>query len=150
MKRIVLLAAILTISFGVFSQTNPITWSISQSRVADGSYDVIISADIHHDWYIYGMNIGEGGPLPLVISLEDQENVVHSAHFSEITPAVTMYDEVFGMDVSTYKSHAEFKCNYNPKTAISSITLIIDGQACNKINGSCVQVFENIPFTISQ
>lgn len=136
-------------SFGIFAQTNPVTWSITQNRVEDGSYNVIISADIHPDWYIYGVDIGEGGPLPLIISIEDRENTVYSAHFSVLTPATTSYDEIFGMNVSSFKSHADFKYNYVPKSDILSLTIIIDGQACNKINGSCVQVFENIPFTIS-
>jgi len=150
MKRILFVAVIITMWFGVQAQTNPISWSTSQSRVADGSYNVIISAEIHPDWYIYGMNIGEGGPLPLLISIEDSENSVYSSTITEITPALSVYDEIFEMDVTSYKNHAEIKCNYVPKTGVTTLTLIIDGQACNKVNGTCVQIFESIPFTISE
>ncbi len=150
MKQILLLSAILLLSLSIFSQESPVNWTINQERVADGSMNLIITAEIHHDWYIYGMNMSEGGPLPLLISFDNQQNVVDWAKFSEITPAETMYDEIFGMDVSSYQHHTEFKCNFVPKTGVATLNLVLDGQACNKVNGVCVQIQESIPFTISE
>jgi hypothetical protein len=150
MKKIVFFAAIMTISLGVFAQAAPTTWTITQNRVVDGSRNLIITADIHHDWYIYGMNMAEGGPLSLEFSIEDAETTVNSARFTEITPGAVMYDEIFEINVSSYTTQAQFKCNYVPKTGVQTLTLVIDGQACNKINGTCIQIIESIPITISE
>lgn len=150
MKHILFLTAMLTFSLSIFSQESPVNWTISQERVADGSFNITINADINSDWYIYGMNMSEGGPLPLLLSFENSESSVTWAKFSEITPAETMYDEIFNMDVSSYQHSAAFKCNFVPQTGITALTLIIDGQACNKVNGSCIQVLESIPVAISE
>ena len=94
------------------------------------------------------MNMDEGGPLPLFISFEDAENKIITSEFTEISIANKMYDEVFGMDVNSYTKKVEIKCMFVPKRGTEKITLIIDGQACNKKDGSCIQVYETIPLEI--
>lgn len=150
MKIFIILTVAVLLSLTALSQEEHVNWSVTQSRSENGSYNLIITADIHPDWYIYGMNIGDGGPLPLILSIENQETVVSSATFSEITEPTVMYDEIFEMNVSSYMHQAKFKCNYVPKTDIMSVSLIIDGQACNKVNGSCIQVYQNITVNIQQ
>jgi hypothetical protein len=150
MKKIIFIVAILTFSLSVFSQESPVAWQVSQNRVVDGSRNIIITANINPNWYIYGMNMGEGGPLPLLLSFENQGSNVVWANFTEVTPATSMYDEVFSMNVTSYTLQAEFKCNYVPKADVTSLTLIIDGQACNKITGICAQVSQSIPILIQE
>ena len=94
------------------------------------------------------MNISDGGPLPLYLSFEDAENIVSAAEFTEISKPKEMYDEVFEMKTSSYSGKVEIKCKFVPKKEVKNINLIIDGQACNKSNGSCVQVYETIPIEI--
>lgn len=148
MKQITLISALILLSLTAISQNTAATWNITQSRSEDGSHNLHITANIHPDWYIYGMNIEEGGPLPLHFSFENQNEVVSSAVFTEKTTATTAYDEVFEMNVSSYSNNPEFRCNYVPRPDKTSVTLIIDGQACNKINGSCIQVYQMISLTI--
>ncbi|MDD3687653.1 MAG: protein-disulfide reductase DsbD family protein [Bacteroidales bacterium] len=150
MKIFSILTVAVLLSLTALAQEEPVNWSVTQSRSEDGSYNITITADIHPDWYIYGMNIGDGGPLPLLLSIENQETVVSSVTFSEITEPTVMYDEIFEMNVSSYMHQAQFKCNYVPKTDIMSVSIIIDGQACNKVNGSCIQVYQNITVNIQQ
>ena len=150
MKILTILTVAVLFCLTALAQDEPANWSITQSRSEDGSYNLIITADIHQEWYIYGMNISDGGPLPLLLSIENQETVISSAVFSEITTPTVMYDEVFEMNVSSYMHQARFKCNYVPKSAIMSVSLIIDGQACNKVNGTCIQVYQNITVNIQQ
>jgi hypothetical protein len=144
MKRCVFFLTIVFAYLISFSQENIVEWETSVSRIDDGSYNLVINADIDSDWYIYGMNIEEGGPLPLEFSIEDSENKVFTFSFSEISVADKMFDDVFGMDVMSYTHKAEFKCNFMPKKDINMFNIIIEGQACNKKNGMCVQISENI------
>lgn len=137
-------------SLSAFTQENPVTWNINQSRSDDGSYNLHINADIQNSWYVYGMNLDEGGPMPLKFDINDKDNIIDSLDFKEVTQAITVYDDVFTMNVSSYQGKSEFLVNYVPKTEINSLTLIIDGQACNTENGLCTLIYEEIPITIQK
>lgn len=137
-------------SLSAFTQENPITWNINQSRLDDGSYNLHINADIQRNWYVYGMNLDEGGPMPLKFDIKDKNDIIDSIDFKEVTQAITVYDDVFTMNVSTYQGKSEFSVNYVPKTEINSLTLIIDGQACNTENGLCTLIYEEIAITIQK
>lgn len=145
MKRFTILTIFTIIAAISFAQEASITWQVEQTRDADGSYILNITADISHDWYMYGMNMDEGGPLPLYLSFEDSDEKTTSVKFEEITKAKTMYDDVFEMDVMSYTDKVHIKCIFVPKTEVKSLDLIIDGQACNKKDGSCIQVYDSIP-----
>lgn len=150
MKILTLISFVFLMSLSAFSQENPVTWNINQSRSEDGSFNFHIKADIRNNWYVYGMNLDEGGPLPLKLDIKDKEDMVYNADIKEVTPAITVYDDVFTMNVSSYQGNSEFVINYVPKTEINSLTIIIDGQACNTENGMCVLVYEEIPITIQK
>ncbi|MDD3859204.1 MAG: protein-disulfide reductase DsbD family protein [Bacteroidales bacterium] len=144
MKRYILALTLVFVTLITYSQENIAEWKTSVSRIDDGSYNLIISADIHSDWYIYGMKNTDGGPLALEFSIKDSDSNFHTVSFMEISVADKTFDDVFGMEVETYSKKAEFKCNFVPKSGIESFNLIIEGQACNKHNGLCVQISENI------
>jgi len=144
MKKFALSLIIVLVYMVSFSQENIVEWRTNVSRIDDGSYNLVISADIHSDWYIYGMNNKEGGPLSLEFKIEDSENKVFAFTFSEITTPDKVYDDIFGMDIMSYSHKADFKCNFMPKSGITSLNIIIEGQACNKKNGMCVQISEKV------
>ena len=148
MKKTLILSLLFVISISLFAQESIIDWKIDQSREDTGSHALLISAEIPVDWYIYGMNMEEGGPLPLFIEFEDSENLMHAVEFKEISKPKEMYDDIFEMNVNSYTKKVEIKCIFVPKEGVSTVNLIIDGQACNKIDGSCVQVYENIKIEI--
>ena len=150
MKRFLISLVFIIAGFISFTQENIVTWKTGISRIDDGSYNLIISADIHSDWYIYGMELGDGGPLPLVFSIEDSESKFISVVFSEITVADLAYDDFFKMEYSSFSNKADFKCNFVPKKGVESFDLIIEAQACNKKNGMCVQISEKILCEISE
>ena len=147
-KHLISLSLFAIIANFAIAQESPISWEINESRADDGAYIINISAVIAHDWYVYGMNMDEGGPLPLFISFEDTDSLVSAFKCEEIVIAKKMYDEVFEMDVMSYKNRIHIKCRYVPYAEVTQLNLTIDGQACNKSNGSCMQVYESIPITI--
>ena len=150
MKKI--FAIILFAGFGLstYAQESIVNWNIQQYREATGSHILIISAEIPQGWYIYGMNMDEGGPLPLFMDIENEDDKVISAKFSEISKAKEVYDDLFLMNVKSYSDKVEIKCTFVPKSEAKEFNLIIDGQACNKKDGSCEQVHQTIPVKILQ
>ncbi len=145
MKRFTILAIFTILAAITFAQEAPVQWQVEQYRDSDGSYILDITADISHDWYMYGMNMEEGGPLPLFLSFENSESLTSSCVFEEVSKAKTMYDDVFEMDVMSYTDKVHIRCVFVPKADVKSLDFIIDGQACNKKDGSCIQVYESIP-----
>ncbi|MDD2387754.1 MAG: protein-disulfide reductase DsbD family protein [Bacteroidales bacterium] len=148
MKKILIIS--LLIGFGLISyaQESIVNWKIQQSREVTGSHILIISAEIPQEWYIYGMNMEKGGPLPLFFAIENDDEKVIVAEFSEISKAKEVYDDVFSMNVSSYFDKVEIKCTFIPKSETTEFNLIIDGQACNKKDGTCVPVYQTIPVEI--
>lgn len=145
MKKFTILALFSIIAAITFAQETPVQWQVEQTRDTDGSYVLDITAEISHNWYMYGMNMDEGGPLPLYLSFDNSKNLTTSCIFKEVSKAKTMYDDVFEMDVMSYTDKVHIRCVFVPKTDVKSLDLIIDGQACNKKDGSCIQVYESIP-----
>ena len=143
MKKIVLLLMFSFMVLFAIGQEKPVTWQI---EILDNSDGLKIYADINPEWYIYGMNIEEGGPLPLILSFEtfDQNLELEDVRFEEVKLGKKIYDEVFGMDVIVYTDKIEILCTFSPKTNVKNFYLLIDGQACNKKNGSCQPFFEKI------
>ena len=142
LKNIIIILSLL-IGQQIFSQELQTKWFYSINRADDGSFILNLKAEIPDIYYMYGMNIKEG-PLPLEFSFENAENFLIEYNFSEITVPKKVFDDVFGVEVSTYHGLAEFQCKFIPKENISSLNLIIDGQVCNKKDGSCFPLRKEI------
>lgn len=122
-------------------ENSNISWKFSPSNNKDSLY-INISADIKDQWYLYGENIGEGGPLPLLIEIENTDNIIESQKLISKTKTDLKYDDVFNMNVESYKNKADFQLIYNTKTKNDYITIFIDGQICNSKDGKCEAIYE--------
>lgn len=126
------------------AQENPnIKWTLSSSK-NNNSFYVDINADIKENWYLYGINIEDGGPLPLLIQIEDSDNSIEKQEIISKSEAHTTYDELFKMDVETYKKNANFQLIYKPTIKKEEIIIIIDGQICNSLDGQCEAIYQKI------
>lgn len=140
-KAILLILLNLMIFLGLLAQSNYGSWTYELKRIDTGAYNLKIKAIIDDKYYIYGMNIKEG-PLPLEFIFENQDENIISYDIKEISIPEVTFDEVFGSNVSTHSKKAEFECTFVPKTNVNSLNLIIQGQACNKKDGSCFPINE--------
>jgi hypothetical protein len=118
-------------------------WNYEITKDAEDNYIVNLSVDIQDGWYIYAINVADGGPLPLFLSFQDSDNIKIIKDFSEITKAKKKYDDVFEMEVLYYQNNASFSASFSVEN-LSEVVLIIDGQACYIKDGTCVQVYEEI------
>jgi thiol:disulfide interchange protein DsbD len=132
------------------AQLSPIEWKIVYDGEKNGINTIKIIADINEEWYIYGMNIKEGGPLPLSFSIKDSDKNMTTVSFNEITVSEKKFDKVFMIDVTVFNNKAEFLCEFSSKQKLPSIDLLIEGQACNKKNGSCMPIFEEISVNLNK
>jgi len=143
-RKFVLIILFLLISFFVFSQEKLVDWKITKIKNIGDSCEINLSAAIAKDWYIFGMNNEDGGPLPLLIYIEDEENKIKFFKVYEISKSYVKYDEIFNVNVEIFLEKAEFKVVFQPKNNIETLMLIIDGQACSSKDGACRALYEEI------
>lgn len=148
-KLFLSLTICMCISINISCQNNPVKWDITSTNSSDNSYEINLQAEIEKDWYIYGLNIEEGGPLPLVITFENADQNLISYTIDETSLPTTTYDEIFEMNVASHSGKTNFTCTFTPKSNITDLNLIIDGQACNKKDGSCSQIYTSIPIKLN-
>ncbi len=65
MKSLTILGIFLSISFHSFGQIfNPVKWQIEPNSISEGELELIFTAKIDKDWYIYSQQTHKDGPIP--------------------------------------------------------------------------------------
>lgn len=148
MKELLTILLSLFIIGNLFSQdAEPAKWSYEIENKTEGNIEITLIADIESNWYIYAMNLPDGGPLPLFIAFDESDKLEFEEEFNSVKEAKELFDEVFKMNVAYYEGKTVFKAVIK-ETTNENLKLIIDGQACYKVDGSCIQIFEEMILTI--
>ena len=93
------------LSLSVFSQMqDPVKWEYQINE----SGEIIFHATVDRGWHLYDINLPPGGPNPTVFNFEEVKGAELEGRISSTTPIETKYDDLFGMDVSWYKSNPTF------------------------------------------
>jgi hypothetical protein len=149
MKNLFIIFGFILINLTIFSQNGRIKWTVSDLMRENDSCVINISALIDENWYLYGMNIEDGGPLPLLISFENEDEIITPSIIYDLSETHLKFDDFFRINVETISDKAEFKIVFMPKKGVENIVLIIDGQICSAIDGKCIAVYEKITITIN-
>lgn len=83
MKRISLVLAAMFFMTGLYAQ-EPVEWTFFTKKLADGSYEVHLSATIDKGWFICSQYSSKKGSSPTEIKVTQSENVKLSGKFEEI------------------------------------------------------------------
>lgn len=94
----------------LFAQTGePVKWKITSKKITACEYELILTATIEEHWHIYAIHLpSKDGPLPTVISFEDNKNYKRIGKLSE-SETIKSFDKVFGVDVAYHEKTAAFK-----------------------------------------
>lgn len=150
MKRIILLVGILLIiNFAFADNDNIVSWNVECVETENNIFEIRLNAKISENWYIYGMNIGDDGPLPLFIGFQETEGLNIIKEFDENEKPKEVFDNIFNMNVSYYEKTANFSSKIKSDGSSDYIMLIIDGQACYTKDGSCIQVYDKIKINLN-
>ncbi len=126
----------------LLAQTPHSQWSISSSTKdakAGDIVELVYTATIEDDWYLYGSNFGEGGPQITSIKAKKDPSFEIVGKLESIG-FQKKFDTTFEMDITIFKKKAEFrqkikllsgeKLNFNAE---------IDFQVCSDKEGTCKQ-----------
>ncbi len=145
--------------FAVLSHTyiyaqikKPAKWifSTSEKQVKIGDeIDLIFTANIDDNWYIYSATEKEDGPIPAKIELK--KNATFQLVGNTILPnnAIEKYDDIFEMKVSTVKKQAIFKQKIKILQENPIIKANISFQTCNLTSGLCINGNEDVSFDVA-
>ena len=117
-------------------------WQANYRTDKTGIKYIQVKAKIDSDWYIYGIKNDKSGPIPLTFTLENKN--IKILRIEEVNPAVKFFDEIFGKDVYKNENEAVFRIYVSTTKEIETVKINIEGQACNKKNGICMLISENI------
>jgi Thiol:disulfide interchange protein len=109
MKKIFILLCL--VLFGAYVQAQifePVKWSFEFNDLPSAEKEIVFKAVIDKGWYVYDMNLPEGGPIPTSISFDNIQGAeLIDKPVPSVTP-VTKYDEQFEMTIRSYANTVSF------------------------------------------
>jgi len=109
MKRLILAAAILAISFGAKAQIEaPVKWSYAAKKTSATEAVVFLKATIDQGWHIYSLNVKDGGPIKTSFTFAKSPDYTLVGKPSEPKP-ITKYEKTFSMNVSYFEKEVVFQ-----------------------------------------
>ncbi|MBN1416239.1 MAG: thioredoxin family protein [Bacteroidales bacterium] len=148
-KSFLLIGVLISLINGLQGQIiNPVRWSYTTESHDVQTYTLVFTAHIDKPWHMYGMNIAEGGPIPLVFTFEDNPSVEMTGSVRQVTRPEVMDDPVFNMKVELHSGKAVFKQKIRKLQAEEDITLkgAINYMTCN--DAQCILNDADFSFSI--
>lgn len=139
MKRALVWAAgllpLLTVAQSVPQATaEPIHWSISATKAADGVFDVLFKAEIDQGWYLYSQFTDPNdGPLPTAFHFDTVPDITSKTPLVEnAQKTIEHAEELFnGAVVKKFSGWAAFTATIKSAAPAAILTGSIDFQTCD-------------------
>lgn len=114
---------------------HPVQWSFELNQINDAMLDVVFTAQIEEPWYLYDINLPEGGPVSTAVHYDQLENCSLEGALRNVSKAQAYYEAVFEMDLRKHSKTAVFaqKIRINDPTAYV-IEGYVEFMACNNEN----------------
>ena len=102
-------------SFALSAQIeNPISWTSEVSANDDGTYNLVLEAQIGNGWCIYSQHTADDGPIPTYFEITS-ENVELIGEFEELGDAKEGMDDMFGVNVIKFTKNSKFVQKFKSK-----------------------------------
>ena len=147
MKKYLLLALAVIALAGAQAQSNKVNWTFSSKKVADGTYEVHLKADISGNWHLYAQNVGVEGPIPTSFTFTKNPLVSLSGTPKEVGKVIKKNEEVWGGVVNYYENTVDFVQTVKVKgKAKTNLAGKLEYMVCN--DKECLPPTE-VPFSVA-
>jgi len=143
MKKTFQLIILIALSGSIFSSFDiikPIKWTFTSnpSKPSIGqTVDLVFSAKIQKDWYVYGSELKVEGPSPTELDLNSNGTYQKVGKLVAINPK-EKYDKIWGGNISYFIKEAKFI----QKVKILKEGAVVEGKinsyTCTMKDGSCI------------
>ena len=108
--QILTLAGLLASSVSGFSQIlEPVKWEFEKEWLDDDELHILIKASIETNWYLYGLGIPEGGPIPTSVQFDASADFELLGRTQEVTVPEIKHDPFFDMELPLFSNEAVFR-----------------------------------------
>jgi thiol:disulfide interchange protein len=87
----------------------PVKWEFNYEKVNENEYNLLLDAAIDENWYLYGLEIPDGGPIPTSVSIESSEFFELIETTEEATTPEIKFDPFFEMELPLFSNNAGFR-----------------------------------------
>ena len=103
------IAGLLTLPHSSFSQIlEPVKWEFQQERISDNELSLMIEASIESNWYLYGLIIPDGGPIPTSVHFDQSDSFELIGDVREESDPEIKHDPFFDMELPLFSNEARF------------------------------------------
>jgi len=127
---------------------NPVKWSYSTESNEDRTYTLVFTATIDKPWHMYGINIPEGGPIPLAFAFQENPAVEFIGAVRQVTKPEVIDDPVFHMKVELHSGKAVFRQKVRKLHPEDEIVIsgVMSYMTCN--DAQCVPLDADFSFSL--
>lgn len=133
MKTACLLILLAIASATVFAQSpDPVKWTFSAKKVANGQYEVHLAAAIDKGWHIYSQTTPDGGPVRTTVSFSKNPLLTLQGNVAEAGKMEQHFEDLFGVEVRQFSDKVDFVQKVTVKAkAKTNLSGTIQFMACN-------------------
>jgi len=134
MKKIFLAIFMILGANALFAQIvkNPVTWSSSVKKIADKTYEVVLTANIEEGWHMYSQSTPAGGPIPTKVTFTKNPLVITEGATKERGKMEQRFEPLFGVDVKQYSDKVEFTQTVKTKAKVNtSLDVAVQFMVCD-------------------
>ncbi|MFN8295608.1 MAG: cytochrome c biogenesis protein CcdA [Chitinophagales bacterium] len=107
-----------------------LTWKSEVEKVSETEYKVKFICSLEDEWHTYSQFTKEGGPLPTQFRFEKNKDIELIGKVEEAGKKHTKFDELFGVDVTSFDGDATFIQKVKIKNPKAVLKGEFDGQVC--------------------
>ena len=130
MKKNILFSLFLSFSLALLGQTPETTWKFEQKKADNGTIDIVATANIPANWYMYSSQ-PVNGPLPTAFEFKKSENYELVEGIKDVVKPKEKYDDAFEINVKIFENTAIFLQKIKPLTDKFVLSGAISYQTCS-------------------
>ena len=136
MKRIIsLLTLLICVAASVVAQfQNPVTFRVTQKKVADDALEILFQGSVEAGWHVYSTDIADGGPTRAELTIEKQKGLKPNGKLRATGKVQRAMDDMFGMELSYMEGTASFVQRFTITEPEYEVAGYLTYGACNDEN----------------
>ena len=126
-------SALLLISIAIVNAQvlEPVSWTFKSEKMAEKSYDIIMTASIDDTWHLYAMDLPEGGPVATSFTFEPSGAYTLDGKPVAVNKPEVKFDNSFGMDIGMHSGTTEFRQKITVKELPVTVSGFVTFMSCD-------------------
>jgi thiol:disulfide interchange protein DsbD len=132
--KVTLLSLLVTMisAVSLAQSSKEVKWSFSSKKIADKTYEVVLTAVVNGNWHIYSQNVGVDGPIPTAFTFTKNPLLAFDGAVKENGKLIKKNEEVWGGEVRYYENKVEFIQRVKIKGGKTNLAGKVEYMVCNE------------------